>query len=235
MSSPIETPNGPSSAGATSSEFDGKWIGEGPGNMCFGDSKIKFTVKDGMLEGTWYHGTGYINAKTQDFSIEIDSKGKISGYIGAGLNVLRVKGKFSGESATGEIKSSQYSSCVSSWDATRTEQLEIAVAVAEEPAVQSSGYSSFDGRWSGKVDLDCIGIIVPLEIVIQDGDLSGHFTVRGQGEDDGTYNISGYIDRKGRISEGRVQGAFRLKMRGSLSDREGKGQIVGEDCAADWN
>ena len=79
-----------------------------------------------------------------------------------------------------------------------------------------------------------MGIVVPMEIVIEDGDLSGQFTVRGRGEDNGTYRITGYVDRKGRISDGRVRGAFGLFMRGNLSGGEGKGQIHGEDCAANW-
>ena len=94
--------------------------------------------------------------------------------------------------------------------------------------------TAFDGRWDGELDLDCVGMILPIEIVIEDGDMSGQFTVRGRGEEDGTYYISGYVDRKGRISEGLVRGAFKLRMRGNFSGGEGKGQIYGEDCAADW-
>ena len=51
--------------------------------------------------------------------------------------------------------------------------------------------TAFDGRWDGELDLDCVGMILPIEIVIEDGDMSGQFTVRGRGEEDGTYYISG--------------------------------------------
>ena len=75
-------------------------------------------------------------------------------------------------------------------------------ALSSAKAATSEDMLAFEGRWTGKANLDCAGVTAPLEIVIEDGDMSGQVTVRGIGQGDGIYRISGYIDRKGRISEG---------------------------------
>jgi hypothetical protein len=226
--------SGPSSAGAPSREYDGKWVGEGPGDTCFGASKIEFTVKDGVMEGSWYRGSGKISARKQAFSVALESGGKFSEYIGQGMHLFRVKGTFDGESARGEIKSSQYNGCASFWKATRIERAEIILASADEQAAQSGGMNSFDGRWSGKAYLQCSGVNAAMEIVIRDGDMSGRLTVRGQGQGDGIYDVSGYVDRKGRISEGRIQGVFNFNLNGKLSNSEGKGNFHGPECRGNW-
>ncbi|MDA0231378.1 MAG: caspase family protein [Proteobacteria bacterium] len=101
-------------------------------------------------------------------------------------------------------------------------------------AANSEAVMAFEGHWNGRVILDCAGVTAPMEIVIQGGDMTGQVIVRGQGEGDGTYTISGYIDRKGRISDGRLRGPVILNMRGSLSDHEGKGQFQGPECSGSW-
>ena len=101
-------------------------------------------------------------------------------------------------------------------------------------AASSDAMMAYEGRWNGRAILDCAGVTAPMEIVIQDGDMSGQVTVRGQGQGDGTYTIFGYIDRKGRISDGRLRGPVSLNMRGSLLGREGKGQFYGPECSGSW-
>ena len=223
-----------SSADASSSEFDGKWVGEGPGDICYGASKIEFTIKNGVIKGSWHRSARYFNAKTLTFSVVLDSSGKYSEFIGQGMHFFRVNGKFNGDSATGEIKSSQDSSCSSNWTATRIERAEITLASADERAAQSGGMNSFDGRWRGKVYLECSGVSAPMEFAIRGGDMSGHFTVRGQGQGDGKYDVSGYVDRKGRLSEGLVQGPFKFNMNGTMSDGAGKGKFHGPECSGNW-
>ncbi|HJN60503.1 MAG TPA: caspase family protein, partial [Alphaproteobacteria bacterium] len=109
-------------------------------------SEMKFTVQDGVLVGVWRTGGGYVNGKTQDFTIEIEAKGKISGYVGENLHLFRIRGTFDGESARGEIKSSQSVECVSSWQATRIERAEktaakLASAAADDapPVIETPG------------------------------------------------------------------------------------------------
>ena len=92
----------------------------------------------------------------------------------------------------------------------------------------------FEGRWSGQAIIECTGVTAPLEIIVEDGDMSGELIVRGQGQGDGKYFISGYIDRKGRLSDGRMMGPFRFSMRGKLSGREGKGEFYGPECSGNW-
>ena len=102
-------------------------------------------------------------------------------------------------------------------------------------AANSEAVMAFEGHWNGRVILDCAGVTAPMEIVIQGGDMTGQVIVRGRGKwTDGTYTISGYIDRKGRISDGRLRGPVILNMRGSLSDHEGKGQFQGPECSGSW-
>ena len=107
-------------------------------------------------------------------------------------------------------------------------------AVSRANAANSEAVMAFEGRWNGRAILDCAAITAPMEIVIQGGDMSGQVTVRGQGQGDGTYTVSGYIDRKGRISDGRLRGPISLNMRGSLLDHEGKGQFHGPECSGSW-
>ena len=107
-------------------------------------------------------------------------------------------------------------------------------ALSAANAATSEAVLAYEGRWVGKAILDCAGITTPLEITVEGGDMSGKAIVRGQGQGDGTYYISGYIDRKGRISEGRMAGPFGLSMRGNLSNREGKGQFHGPECSGSW-
>ena len=132
------TASGSSSAGASSVEFDGKWVGEGPANICFGTSKIEFTVQDGVLVGVWRTGAGRIFDSTQDFTFVIDSKGKISGYFGENLTVFHIKGKFAGESATGDVKNSLSGECESSWHATRIERAEKTAATPASPSADDA-------------------------------------------------------------------------------------------------
>ena len=89
----------------------------------------------------------------------------------------------------------------------------------------SESIAAFEGRWNGRVNLDCVAVSASMEIVIEDGDMSGQATIRGAGEGSGTYKISGYVDSKGRISDGQMQGPFGLSMRGNLTSGEGKGQF----------
>ena len=107
-------------------------------------------------------------------------------------------------------------------------------ALSDANAANSDAVMAYEGHWNGRAILDCAGVTAPMEIVIQGGDMSGEVTVRGQGQGDGTYTISGYIDRKGRISDGRLRGPVSLNMRGSLSDHEGKGQFHGPECSGSW-
>jgi len=107
-------------------------------------------------------------------------------------------------------------------------------ALSDANAANSDAVMAYEGHWNGRAILDCTGVTAPMEIVIQGGDMSGEVTVRGQGQGDGTYTISGYIDRKGRISDGRLRGPVSLNMRGSLSDHEGKGQFHGPECSGSW-
>ena len=101
-------------------------------------------------------------------------------------------------------------------------------------AATSEAVLAYEGRWIGRAILDCAGITAPLEIVVEDGDMSSKVIVCSQGQGDGTYYISGYVDRKGRISDGRMAGPFGLSMRGNLSNREGKGQFHGPECSGSW-
>ncbi len=110
------TTSDPSSA--DSSKFDGKWVGEANSNLCFGASKFEFTVKDGVLEGYWSAGAARASARTEAFNAELDSFDKISVYAGD-VRPVRVKGKFAGDSALGEISSSEYHDCMSFWQAKR--------------------------------------------------------------------------------------------------------------------
>jgi len=106
----------------TSREFDGKWIGEGPGDLCFGASKINFTVKNGVLEGTWFRGVARANAATVNFNAKINRSNKISGYIGENIHLFKIYGRFDGEIASGTISSGQEpSKCSSFWTAKRIE------------------------------------------------------------------------------------------------------------------
>ena len=107
-------------------------------------------------------------------------------------------------------------------------------ALSAANAATSEAVLAYEGRWIGRAILDCAGITAPLEITVEGGEMSGKVIVRGQGQGDGTYYISGYIDRKGRISEGRMAGPFGLSMRGNLSDRVGKGQFHGPECSGNW-
>lgn len=85
-------------------------------------------------------------------------------------------------------------------------------ALSAAKAATSEGVAAFEGRWSGKALIECSGVSAPLEITVESGDISGQITVRGQGMGDGTYYISGSVDRKGRISKGRMLGPFSLRM-----------------------
>ena len=106
----------------TSREFDGKWIGEGPGDLCYGVSKINFTVKNGVLEGTWYRGVARANATTVNFNAKINRSNKISGYIGENIHLFKIDGRFNGEIASGTINSGRSPGvCSSFWTAKRIE------------------------------------------------------------------------------------------------------------------
>ena len=101
-------------------------------------------------------------------------------------------------------------------------------------AASADDLAAFDGRWSGNVYLDCNGVDAPIEVVIEDGEMSGKTYVRGMGQGDSTYHVSGYIDRRGRISDGRISGAFGFTMDGRLSGGVGKGRFSGSHCNGDW-
>ena len=60
-------------------------------------------------------------------------------------------------------------------------------ALSNAKAASSEGVAAFEGRWSGKVLIECSGVTAPLEITVEDGEMSGKLTVRGQGQGDGTY------------------------------------------------
>jgi len=83
-------------------------------------------------------------------------------------------------------------------------------------AAASDDLAAFEGRWNGRLDLACTGTSASMEVVIQNGDMNGQADIRGAGEGSGIYKISGYVDRKGRVSDGRMQGYFGLSMRGNL-------------------
>jgi hypothetical protein len=99
----------------------------------------------------------------------------------------------------------------------------------------SADITAFDGHWRGSLNLDCTGLNAPMDVTIQGGDLSGKVTVRGQGEGDGTYEVSGYVDRRGKISDGRFQGPFIFYMSGSLSGDRGTGKFHGTECRGRFN
>ena len=89
----------------------------------------------------------------------------------------------------------------------------VAALLGGATGASSDDLAAFEGRWNGKVLLDCVAVSAPMEIVIADGDMSGQSTIRGAGEGSGSYKISGYVDRKGRISDGQMQGPFGFSMR----------------------
>jgi hypothetical protein len=101
-------------------------------------------------------------------------------------------------------------------------------------AASADDLAVFDGRWSGNLNLDCNGVEAPIEVVIEDGEMTGKTYVRGMGQGDSTYHVSGYIDRKGRISGGRISGPFGFTMDGRLSGGVGKGRFGGSHCDGDW-
>ena len=107
-------------------------------------------------------------------------------------------------------------------------------ALSAANATTTEAVLAYEGHWIGRAILDCAGITAPLAITVEGGEMSGKVIARGLGQGNGTYYISGYIDRKERISEGRVAGPFGLSMRGNLSDREGKGQFHGPECSGNW-
>lgn len=108
-------------ADKTIEEFDGTWVGEGPGDICFGISKINFTIKNGVLEGTWYRGSAYGNPATINFNARIEgSNANISGTIGENIHLFKIYGRFIGETVNGTIAGAQAPSrCFSLWKAKR--------------------------------------------------------------------------------------------------------------------
>ena len=104
------------------------------------------------------------------------------------------------------------------------------ILVGNADRAVSADVTTFDGRWRGNINLDCSGVNAPMDVAVKGGDISGKIIVRGQGEGDGTYLVSGYVDRKGRISDGRIQGPFVFSMSGSLSGGKGKGKFHGAEC-----
>jgi len=111
----------PARADKTIEEFDGTWVGEGPGDVCFGISKISFTVKNGVLEGTWYRGSARANPATVNFNARIEgSNANISGNIGENIHLFKIYGRFIGETVNGTITGLQEpSKCFSFWKAKR--------------------------------------------------------------------------------------------------------------------
>ena len=111
----------PARADKTIGEFDGTWVGEGPGDLCFGISKISFTVKNSVLEGTWYHGSARANAATVNFNAKIEgANANIFGYVGENIHLFKIYGRFNGETVNGTITGLQESSkCFSFWKAKR--------------------------------------------------------------------------------------------------------------------
>ena len=101
-------------------------------------------------------------------------------------------------------------------------------------AAASDSMNAFEGRWQGSAYLQCTGVNAPMDIVIQDGDMTGHILVSGQGQGDGTYDVSGYVDRKGRLSDARIRGPLVFNMYGNLSDGIGKGKFNGSECRGHW-
>ena len=93
-------------------------------------------------------------------------------------------------------------------------------------AASSDAMMAYEGRWNGRTILDCAGVTAPMEIVIQDGDMSGQVTVRGQGQGDGTYTIFGYIDRKGRISGRALTRTRQSKYARQLVGPRGQGPVL---------
>ena len=69
-----------------------------------------------------------------------------------------------------------------------------------------------------------------MSFVIRDGDMSGKILVRGQGQGGGTYNAPGYIDHKGRISDGRIRDLFNCDMAGKIADGAAKSKFFGSEC-----
>jgi len=111
----------PARADKTIEEFDGTWVGEGPGDLCFGVSKINFTVKNGVLEGTWYRSSARANPAAVNFNARIEgSNANISGNIGENIHLFKIYGRFNGETANGTITGIQEpSKCSSLWKAKR--------------------------------------------------------------------------------------------------------------------
>jgi hypothetical protein len=101
-------------------------------------------------------------------------------------------------------------------------------------AATSEGVEAFSGFWSGTVFADCSGGDSVMEFTVDDGELSGTIVARGMSEGNGTYILSGYVDRRGRISEGRMLGPFAFSLTGKLTDGKGKGRFLGGECMGSW-
>ena len=108
-------------ADKTIEEFDGTWVGEGPGDVCFGTSKINFNIKNGVLEGTWYRGIARTNPATLNFNAMIEgSNADSTSYFGKNIHLFKIYGRFIGETVNGTITGIQEpSKCSSVWNAKR--------------------------------------------------------------------------------------------------------------------
>jgi len=102
-------------------------------------------------------------------------------------------------------------------------------------AATSEGVAAYSGLWSGAAYAECSGGDSPMEFIVDDGDMNGKITARGLNQGDGVYIVSGYVDRKGRISEGRMLGPFSFNLTGRLLNGKGKGRFMGSECSGTWN
>ena len=100
--------------------------------------------------------------------------------------------------------------------------------------VSSAGaVGAYDGAWSGYIESDCAGRS-RAEITIEDGEVRGFVKVFGTGESDGRYSFTGYIDRKGRLSDGRLVGREKAQLSGRFDGDAAKGRMSGPDCHGLW-
>jgi len=110
----------------------------------------------------------------------------------------------------------------------------ISAALAFAPGgLFAAEIGDFDGRWTGYIDTDCSGR-AKTDITIKDGELSGTTNISGTGDADGKYNFSGYVDRKGRLTDGRLSGMFIVRLSGQFESGKASGRMSSPDCHGSW-
>ena len=107
----------------------------------------------------------------------------------------------------------------------------LSVLIAATP-VSAADDSAWDGAWTGKLKSTC-GARGYLQMEVKDGELSGRSQIKGSAGS-GAYDLSGYLNRSGQITDGKMKGRYAFNFLGGFDDIVANGRFEGPVCTGSW-